>query len=175
MPTPNRILPFAIALTGLVGFTAPAYAQKGEPPPPQPKIDCSKKENRKKAACQNRNSELGDDELFYAGYWLARTGDFKLAVHYLSQSRSDDPRILTYLGYSLRKLGGAGQAMTYYERALAANPDYTIARAYMGEAFLEQGAREKAAEQLVEIEKRCGTHCAEYKELAAAMAKHART
>ena len=175
MPTPHRILPFAIAFAGVVGFTAPAFAQKGDPPP-RPKIDCSKKENQKKAACQNRNSELGDDELFYAGYWLARTGDYKLAVHYLSQARNDaDPRILTYLGYSLRKLGQTGEAMTYYTRALAANPDYTIARAYMGEAFLEQGAKEKAAEQLVEIEQRCGTHCAEYKELAAALAKHART
>lgn len=174
MPTLHRILPFAVAFAGLVGLTAPAFAQKGDLPP-RPTVDCSKKENRKKPACQNRNSELGDDELFYAGYWLARTGDFKLAVHYLSQSRSEDPRILTYLGYSLRKLGQTERAMAYYTRALAASPDYTVARAYMGEAFLEQGAREKAAEQLAEIEKRCGTHCAEHKELAEALARHART
>jgi tetratricopeptide (TPR) repeat protein len=172
MPSLARLLT-PVAVLAVMGLAAPAVAQKGEPPPPKPKIDCSKKENRTKPECGNRKSELDDDELFYAGYWLARKGDFALAAHYLRQARNEaDPRILTYLGYSLRKLGRAEEAMRYYTRALAANPDYVVARAYMGEAFLEQGQRDKAAEQLAEIERRCGTGCIEYRELAEAMAKH---
>ena len=175
MPRLNirQLLPVTV-FAAVAGFSGPALAQKGDPPP-KPTVDCSKKENRGKPACQNRNGELSDDELFYAGYWLARKGDFALAVHYLAQARNAaDPRILTYMGYSLRKLGRAEEAMTYYTRALAADPNYTVARAYMGEAFLEQGQREKAAEQLALIEQRCGTACAEYKELALAIEKHGR-
>ena len=60
--------------------------------------------------------------------------------------------------------------MGYYARALEAKPGYAVARAYIGEAFLEQGDRAKAAEQLALIEQQSGRDCIEYKELAAAMA-----
>ena len=171
--TPAHALTISLALGCLLASTFPAQAQKGDDPP-KPKIDCSKPEHRKKPACKNRNGELGDAELFYAGYWLARKGDYQAAVHYLAQARNPaDERILTYLGYAYRKLGRADLAMIYYERALAANPGYVVARAYIGEAFLEQGAPAKAAEQLAVIERNCGTTCTEYKDLAAAIARHA--
>jgi len=156
----------ALALT-----SSAALAQKGEPAP-QPPIDCSKPANQKKAACKNRNRELSDDELFYAGYWLARKGEFKLALHYLNQAQStSDPRILTYIGYATRKLGKTDEAMGYYGRALAADANYTVARAYLGEAYLQRGERQKAVEQLAEIATRCGTSCEEYRELDMALAK----
>lgn len=164
-------------VTGLLSAAAlalvvssPALAQKGEPS--KPRVDCSKKENRSKAACKNKHKELDDDSLFYAGYWLARTGDYKLALHYLNQAKKkDDPRFLTYIGFATRKLGRTDEAMGYYARALEANPNYTVARAYLGEAFLKRGEKVKAEEQLVEIEQRCGKGCEEYKELSTALAK----
>ena len=150
----------AASLVMLAG--EPAFAQKGEP---KPKPKCGTKSN----PC---NQELRDDELFYAGYWLARKGDFKLALHYLNQAENkNDPRFLTYIGYATRKLGRMDEAMGFYNRALAAKPDYVVARAYLGEAFLERGERAKAAEQLTLIERQCGKGCQEYKELASAMAK----
>lgn len=162
----------ALAMASMLTMSGPAHAQKGEPS--KPKVDCSKKENQNKAACKNKHKELDDDSLFYAGYWLARSGDYKLALHYLNQAeKKDDPRFLTYIGYATRKLGRTDEAMGYYARALEANPDYTIARAYLGEAYLKRGERAKAAEQLTEIEQRCGKGCEEWKELAAAMAKAA--
>ena len=161
----------AVAALSLLLSNGAALAQKGEPAP-KPKIDCSKPANQKLAACKNKHRELNDDELFYAGYCLARKGDHKLALHYLSQSENTaDPRILTYIGYSTRKLGRTAEAMGYYARALEAKPGYAVARAYIGEAFLEQGDRAKAAEQLALIEQQSGRDCIEYKELAAAMAK----
>ena len=161
----------SVAALSMLVVNGAAFAQKGEPAP-KPKIDCSKPANQKLAACKNRNRELSDDELFYAGYWLARKGDHALALHYLNQAENkSDPRILTYIGYSTRKLGRTDEAMGYYARALEMKPGYAVARAYLGEAYLEQGQPAKAAEQLALIELQAGRNCIEYKELAAAMAK----
>lgn len=157
--------------TSFVAVTG-ALAQKGEPTP-KPKIDCSKPENQRKSACKNRNSQLSDDDLFYAGYWLARKGDYRTALHYLNQAANkDDPRVLTYIGFATRKLGDWQTARTYYDRALSIDANYTIARAYLGEAYLQQGDRTSALQELDEIATRCGVTCDEYKELAEAVAKH---
>ncbi len=164
----------AFAGASMIAISGEAYAQKGEPS--KPKVDCSKKANQGKAECRNKHKELDDDSLFYAGYWLARKGEHKLALHYLNQAEhKNDPRFLTYIGYATRKLGRTEEAMSFYARALELNPNYTIARAYLGEAYLKRGERTKAAEQLTEIEQRCGKGCEEWKELAAAMAKPAGT
>jgi tetratricopeptide (TPR) repeat protein len=165
---------FGLAAGALVIAPGAALAQKGEPAP-KPKIDCSKKANQGKAACQNKNQELSDDEIFFAGYWLARKGEFTLALHYLNQARNkDDARVLTYIGYATRKLGNVDAAMGYYARALEIDANYTVARAYLGEAHLQRGERQKATDQLAEISARCGTTCEEYKELATALAKPTR-
>ena len=107
-----------------------------------------------------------DAELFYAGYWLAKSGSYAEALDYLRKAESPDERILTYIGFATRKLGDVDGAMVFYNRALAKNPDYSVARAYMGEGFLARGEATKAVEQLGEIEKRCGKSCAEYADLA---------
>ena len=80
-----------------------------------------------------------DAELFYAGYWLAKSGDYAAALEYLRRAQAPDARILTYIGFATRKLGDTDSALGYYARALAKNPDYNVARAYLGEAFLTKG------------------------------------
>jgi tetratricopeptide (TPR) repeat protein len=154
---------FAAAVSfGMAHLTAtPAFA-KGEP------VDCSKKANRAKPECKKNREDLRDNELYYAGYWLARAGKYEQALTYLRAAKNpDDPRFLTYIGFATRKLGDADKAMGYYHRALSLDADYVIARAYLGEAFLDRGELSKAVEQLGEIEKRCGTTCVEYQELSA--------
>ena len=59
-----------------------------------------------------------------------------------------DPRILNYLGYSHRKAGRVTVGLGYYQEALRHDPDYTLVREYMGEAYLQQGNVEAAKEQL---------------------------
>ncbi len=115
---------------------------------------------------------LDDAQLYYAGYWLAMGGSYQEALGYLRQARDPDARILTYTGFATRKLGDIEGALPFYKRALAMNPDYTVARSYMGEAFLDLGEPEKAREQLAEVEKRCGTACVEYANLARAIARY---
>ena len=108
-----------------------------------------------------------DDSLYLAGRSLARAGRYDEAIKLLTLATDKtDPRILNYLGYSHRKAGRVVVGLGYYQEALLNNPDYTLVREYMGEAYLMLGQVDKAREQLGEIEKRCGTGCAEYAQLA---------
>jgi tetratricopeptide (TPR) repeat protein len=117
-------------------------------------------------ACVGQASaRMADEELFYAGYWLAKNGQYEKALGYLTLAQKKDERVLTYIGFATRKLGHVDEALPMYERALALNPDYAVARAYLGEAFLTKGQPEQARVQLSEIERRCGATCAPYVDL----------
>jgi predicted Zn-dependent protease len=170
----------AAGFTGVTGLSAPhAHAMGSEPA--ETKVDCRKRKNRDKKECKkkknnNQSGQLSDDQIYQVGYWLAHEGKFAEALSELQKAENkNDPRILNYIGYSTRKLGRVDEALTFYRRALAANPDYTVARAYMGEAFLEQGKPELAREQLGEIEKRCGCACVEFTELSGQIESFAAT
>jgi len=113
-----------------------------------------------------------DDELFYAGYWLAKTGRFDEALQFLNSTRRKDERVLTYIGFATRKSGHVKDALTFYQKALVLNPDFVIARSYLGEAHLTMGKLEKARAELREIAKRCGNSCVEYKLLEDAIAHY---
>lgn len=108
---------------------------------------------------------MPDTELFYAGYWLAKSGHYEQALGYLTKAEHKDERILTYMGYATRKLGDVDAALPLYTKALSLNPNYSVARAYMGEAFLTKGQPDKAKAELNEIAQRCGTTCAPYVDL----------
>lgn len=139
-------------------------------PPVNAACDGAAKSDPGWTACLGlRGAALDDAELFYAGYWLARSGRYEEALRYLEAAKTPDERIFTYRGFATRKLGHTAAALPFYEKALALNPDYTVARSYLGEAFLALGEPQKAYEQLEEIRKRCGTACAEYADLAAAI------
>jgi tetratricopeptide (TPR) repeat protein len=117
-------------------------------------------------ACVGKASaRMSDDELFYAGYWLAKNGQYETALGYLTLAQKKDERVLTYIGFATRKLGRVDEALPIYERALSLNPNYAVARAYLGEAFLTKGQPEQARVQLSEIERRCGATCAPYADL----------
>ncbi|MGQ0674390.1 MAG: tetratricopeptide repeat protein [Hyphomicrobium sp.] len=109
---------------------------------------------------------MPDSELFYAGYWLARSGRYAEAIGYLTLAKVRDERVLTYIGFATRKLGDVDGALPLYAAALARNPDYSVARAYLGEAYLSKDEPAKARQELAEIERRCGRACAEYADLA---------
>ena len=152
--------------------TTPASADFGDP--------CKKykKGSKKWKKCKRRTSlfpkpvaSSTDDERFMAGYWLAKHGYYQEAIDVLSKiDKSDDPRILNYIGYATRKLGNIDQALVFYRKAISLDPDYVMSRAYMGEAFLAKGDRHAALTQLREIAQRCGTSCEAYRKLSSTIA-----
>ncbi|MDX2290064.1 MAG: hypothetical protein NW217_14750 [Hyphomicrobiaceae bacterium] len=113
-----------------------------------------------------------DDELFYAGYWLARAGAYADALTLLERTESRSTRVLTYMGFAKRKLGRLDEAFADYHAALARDAGNVVARSYLGEAHLARGDMVRAEAELAEIARRCGTACAEYAELASHIAHH---
>lgn len=108
-------------------------------------------------------------KLFYDyGKARANAGDYQHAIAVLRMApNQDDPRVLNYLGFSHRKLGRMDEALGYYRAAIAADPDFSLVREYLGEAYIQLGLLEKAREQLSEIERICGgRECGEYRQLA---------
>ncbi len=116
-------------------------------------------------------AQLSDSDIFYAGYWMARLGQYDQAIAYLSLAKVPDARTLTYLGFATRKSGNVDKAFAYYEKALALDPNFVVARAYLGEAYITVGNMQAARDQLSEIARRCGANCAAYDELARHIAR----
>jgi tetratricopeptide (TPR) repeat protein len=121
--------------------------------------------------CVGSVAQLSDQDLFYAGYWLARLGRYDQAIAYLAAAQAPDSRTLTYLGFATRKAGDVTKAFSYYRKALALDPDNVVARAYMGEAYVTIGDIPAARGELAEIAQRCGANCAAYEELARHIAR----
>src|SRR5688572_9043089 len=43
------------------------------------------------------SAKMADDELFYAGYWLAKSGQYAKALGYLTLAKTKDERVYTYI------------------------------------------------------------------------------
>jgi tetratricopeptide (TPR) repeat protein len=108
-------------------------------------------------------SIMNDEELYSAGYILAKAGDYQDALDLLGAVKNqNDVRVLTMTGYSTRKLGKIDEGMAYYMKALSIDPNSVNTREYLGEAYLQKKDLPDAKGQLVEIKNRCGTSCEAY-------------
>jgi tetratricopeptide (TPR) repeat protein len=158
------------ALAALLVFALPSMAASTGGGSTQTSTKCKKGEvwSSKKSKCVKATSGvLPDNELYEEGRGLAKAGQYEWALEVLGAiANKDDPKVLNYIGYSHRKLGDFETGMGYYKKALALNPDYVLAREYLGEGYVAIGQVDLAKAQLAEIENRCGTTCEEYKDLA---------
>jgi tetratricopeptide (TPR) repeat protein len=119
-----------------------------------------------KRCIRAHSSSFKDEDLYWAGVTFAKAGDYEGALEFLGRvEKKDDARVLTMIGYSIRKQGRVEEGIGYYMKALALDPNHVEAREYLGEGYLQQGAIEKAKEQLAEIGRRCGVTCETYGEL----------
>jgi tetratricopeptide (TPR) repeat protein len=127
--------------------------------------------SRQQSKCVAQKSGLlSDEDLAQAGRQLALDGHYHDAIKVLEiASNENDPAILTYLGYSHRKLGHIDLAISLYKKALDIDPDNVDTREYLGEGYVSKGELDLAWLELVEIEKRCGTTCVEYQALEKAL------
>lgn len=110
-----------------------------------------------KACVAPQESRLDDDTLYGAVREFAYAGQYGAAMAALdAMSDQGADRVLTYRGFTARKLGDMQAATRFYEQAIARNPDNLLARSYMGQGLAEAGQADQARLQLAEIRARGG-------------------
>ncbi len=176
---------FGLTLSVGVALGSMAYAA-GDPPAPSTntdtspkKLKCKKneviktvtKDGVKKKVCVKLEAGiLPDEELYQQGRALAKENEYDWALTVLAAiSNQNDPRVLNYTGYSHRKAGRLETGITFYRKALAINPNFMLAREYLGEGYVAAGRVDLARLELAEIGARCGVGCEEYKDLKLAI------
>ncbi|QJP12454.1 tetratricopeptide repeat protein [Starkeya sp. ORNL1] len=104
-----------------------------------------------------------------------RAKDYQAALQELRELAKDneDADVYNLLGFTLRKTGDYTNALIYYTKALALDPDHKGAREYLGELYVETGQLDKAKEQLVVLTRLCPTGCEELEDLQQAIAAKA--
>jgi tetratricopeptide (TPR) repeat protein len=161
---------FSMALIA-VPLMTPVHAAGSDTPSP-PASDSSKKDKKK----TDKSSSI-DDGKFIEGYRAAYTTiydhhDYASAIDQLKALGQDDRAdVANLIGYSYRKLGDYKVSQIWYERALQADPNHVRTWQYYGLWQVEQGNRDQAQYHLNKIGAICGTDCAEYRSLAAALEK----
>jgi tetratricopeptide (TPR) repeat protein len=165
----------ALAMYSMALVVAPlvsAFANGGEAPSPPPDTKSDSKKDKK----ANKSSSI-DDPRFIDGYRAAYAtiydrNDYAAAIEQLKALGQDDRAdVANLIGYSYRKLGDYKVSQIWYERALKADPNHVRTWQYYGLWQLEQGNRDQAQYHLNRIGELCGTDCAEYRSLAAALEK----
>jgi tetratricopeptide (TPR) repeat protein len=170
-----RLLTLAMYVTALVAvpLVTSAYAAGGDSPSPPPTNSGKDSKNKKKS---DKSSSI-DDPKFIEGYRNAYAtiydrNDYASAIEQLKALGHDDRAdVANLIGYSYRKLGDYKVSQIWYERALQADPNHVRTWQYYGLWQLEQGNRDQAQYHLNKIGQICGTDCAEYRSLAAALEK----
>lgn len=101
-------------------------------------------------------------------------GDANAAIDAFEAALAVQPgnvRILLALGDATRAQGMHGKALSFYRRALEADPANLLAMAGEGAALAEKGAIERARRNLARLQGLCGDNCDATRQLAAAIAK----
>lgn len=156
---------------------SPAHAagESTSKPDPKPALHCKTGEVIKKVKVKGvmkntcvkvKAGILPDEELYQQGRQLAKDGQYEWALEILASIQNqNDPRVLNYTGYSNRKAGRIEVGITYYKKALAIDPNFVLAREYLGEGYVAAGRIDLAQIQLDEIKTRAGVDSEEYKDL----------
>jgi Flp pilus assembly protein TadD len=111
-----------------------------------------------------------DDAGYAQAVKLVKAGNYAGAIPLLEKSIAADPTNASannYLGFSHRKLGDTGTALTQYRKALELEPKHRGANEYLGELYLDLGKLDKAKERLAVLDDACFFGCEEYRELKA--------
>jgi tetratricopeptide (TPR) repeat protein len=154
----------ALPITLALGLSAPVFAagssDSAEPKPTETTIKCEGVQvwdEKEKKCVDPKESNLGDDTLYDAVRELAFAGRYLDAMGVMdAMSDQNDDRVLTYKGFTNRKLGNIDVAMVFYQKAIDQNPNNILARSYMGQGLMGQGNKIAAVTQLREINARGG-------------------
>lgn len=121
----------------------------------------------------SQSTDDGQAALAYAEAQAAiEAGQYQAAIDPLLQIVGTDPGnadAYNLLGYASRSLEQYNDAMAYYEKALALDPEHLGANEYYGELMLTLGNLSAAEERLAVLDEVCYLGCDEYDALEAAI------
>jgi tetratricopeptide (TPR) repeat protein len=130
----------------------------------------STKRKRTKSSKQQRSEREFSDGFWVAYNLIYKDHDYAAGIAKLhSLGHDDDAAIANLIGYSSRKLGRYDDAKVWYEKSLAADPNFARTWSYYGMWYAEQGNLLKAQDILEKVRSICGTECKEYTELKSAL------
>ena len=170
MTKTRRLMPLGAALAALALFCAPAFAA-GDGSSSTKSCPAGEVYDPGSSKCVKQSSmTVPDEALADYAYLLAREGRYQEALDTLDlMENPKTAEALNYRGYATRKLGYVDEGIGYYLQAVAMDPQYPLVRGYLGEAYILKGRLDLAQGQLDEVERICGTGCAPYVQLAAAL------
>jgi tetratricopeptide (TPR) repeat protein len=172
----KKLLYLSLAAFLMTSGSSMTFAAGGGGEPVVPVKKCKKGEVLKKVGIiwkcvKVETGILPDEELYQQGRALAKAGEYEWALQVLAAIQNqNDPRVLNYTGYSNRKAGRLEIGITYYRKALAIDPNFVLAREYLGEGYVAAGRIDLAKLELNEIKTRAGTGSEEYQDLSKAIA-----
>ncbi len=108
------------------------------------------------------------DAAYRGAVGLINEGHYEAAIARLRDAADafgPHPDVLTYIGFSWRKLGQFDRAESYYRQALAIAPDHLGATEYYGELKAERGDIAGARAMLARLEAQCRFGCIEAEDL----------
>lgn len=161
--------------TSIAGFTYAAGSDSTEPPVKTETTQLCKDgevwDEKTQACLKVQGGLLTDDQIYAAAREMAYDGQHDNALMVLGfAANQNDPRILNYKGFAHRKAGRLDEGMAYYQAALRLDPDFILARSYMGQGLIADGDLDGAKEQLSEIAARGGAGTWAYAALDMALA-----
>lgn len=172
----KKLMYLSLAAFLMTSGSSMTFAAGGGGGAAEPVLKCKKGEVVKKVGNVKKcvkveTGILPDEDLYQQGRILAKAGEYEWALQVLAAiENQNDPRVLNYTGYSNRKAGRLEIAITYYRKALAIDPNFVLAREYLGEGYVAAGRIDLAKIELGEIKVRVGTGSEEYRDLAKAIA-----
>lgn len=113
---------------------------------------------------------------YTVGVRLVKHEKYSDAIPHLLMAVSAKPNnadALNYLGYANRMLGNFDVSLTYYQRALAINPDHKGVHEYLGELYLQKHDPASAQKELDTLASLCPSGCDERDTLTKAIAAYA--
>lgn len=108
------------------------------------------------------------DNAYNQAVSLINQGRYSEALGALDQATrafGPHPDVLTYIGYTYRKMGQYDEAEKYYTEALKVAPDHKPATEYFGELKVERGDLAGAKKLLARLDQLCTYACPEEQEL----------
>jgi len=154
------------ALTLSIALTLPfaAFAAGGDSTTPPTPSETTKqcwgkrvwdKETQK--CVKPEESSMNGHQLLETARELAYLDRFEDAQAVLAAHPDQtDSRVLTYWGFTNRKMGRTDRANAYYQQAITQDPDNILARSYMAQGFVANGEYAQALSQWKEIKARGG-------------------